>query len=344
MIRARGWVVALALWSGSNAFGASHSSAAAAPSADPAVVEEAQSRFRRGVKLYEDGDTAGALAELTRAYRLIPNYKILYNLGQIAYQQRDFAAALGYFRRYLSEGDDLILKPRRREVEADIVDLELRTGRIDIESLPAGTTVYLDDVRVGTVPFPLPIAANIGRHRLDAVFDSGQRQSRVVDLAGDETVRVTFERPALARALRVPPPPAPALRQNPAPLTPSFVEARPLESEDKPRRKSARTDHRGSWLSWTVTAGLAVGAGITGGLALELSNQADEVLNTYPASKSNLEGLRGQQRTMAWVSDGFTIGALVMAGVSLYLSLSGASESEAQAGSLSRMDVARAAR
>ncbi len=323
MMRLRGWAVALAVLSGLGG-----PSAGAAPSTDPAVVEEAQSRFHRGVKLYEEGDAAGALAELTRAYRLVPNYKILYNLGQIAYQQRDFAAALGYFRRYLSDGGDLILEPRRREVDKDIVDLELRTGRIDIESLQAGATVYLDDVRVGTSPFASPIVANVGRHRVEAVFDSGQKQYRVVDLAGDETVRVAFERLASVPGLRVSP------DQSPPPL----VEAGALERVRVPQRESPRKGQRGSWLAWTLTAGLAVGAGISGGLALERSSQAEDALNSYPASKNNLDGLRSQQRTMSWVSDGFAIGALVMAGVSMYLSLSGASE--AQAGSPSRLDMA----
>ena len=60
--------------------------------ADPRA--EASKRFRRGVKLYNDGDFVAALIEFKRAYELEPNYRVLYNLGQTSRELKDYAAAL----------------------------------------------------------------------------------------------------------------------------------------------------------------------------------------------------------------------------------------------------------
>jgi tetratricopeptide (TPR) repeat protein len=59
-------------------------------------TSEARMRFTRGVKLYHEGSYDAALAEFTKAYRLAPNYRVLYNLAQVqaerqAGRQRDRA-------------------------------------------------------------------------------------------------------------------------------------------------------------------------------------------------------------------------------------------------------------
>src|SRR5580765_5464988 len=55
--------------------------AADAP-ADPKKAEAAQ-RFDRGLQLFDDGDTAGALAEFKRTYELVPNPVVLFNIGLV---------------------------------------------------------------------------------------------------------------------------------------------------------------------------------------------------------------------------------------------------------------------
>src|SRR5436190_21403021 len=57
------------------------SHAADAP-ADSKKAEAAQ-RFDRGLQLFDDGDTAGALAEFRRTYELFPNPVVLYNIGLV---------------------------------------------------------------------------------------------------------------------------------------------------------------------------------------------------------------------------------------------------------------------
>jgi tetratricopeptide (TPR) repeat protein len=296
----------------------------AAPVSDPTTVQEAQDRFRRGVSLYEEGDATGALVELERAYQLAPHFKILYNLAQISFQTRNYAAALQYFGRYLADGGDQILPARRREIENEIRSLKQRTGRIDVQVAEKGSEISIDDAPVGTSPLGAPVLANVGRHRVEVMSASGQRRSRHVALAGEETVTVSFDGagplPPLAPAPITPTASLLAAGQDPgAPHQHADQLSERSESPSRVRRSS-------NWLPWTLTAAFAVGAGVTGGLALARSSEARDELNTFPASQGNLDQLRSEQQTFSRISDGLLIGTLVMAGVSLYLGLSRPSE------------------
>ena len=57
------------------------------------ATEQARAHFQRGVDYYTEGDLAAALVEFERAYALQPAYRLLYNLGQVTYELRDYAAA-----------------------------------------------------------------------------------------------------------------------------------------------------------------------------------------------------------------------------------------------------------
>ncbi len=161
---------------------------------DDAKLTEAQRRFHRGIELYKNGDFAAAQAEFTRAYDLVPNYKILYNLGQVTYQRHDHAAALRYLRQYLRDGVDQISAERRHEVTGDITDLEQRIARLQIDTAEEGAEVFVDDVLVGKTPLRALIAVNGGPRKIDLVARTGEHRSRQVDVGSGEIVRVPFPR------------------------------------------------------------------------------------------------------------------------------------------------------
>ena len=50
---------------------------------DAGPADRGRERFDRGLRLFNRGDTAGALAEFKRAYALIPNVLVLYNIGLV---------------------------------------------------------------------------------------------------------------------------------------------------------------------------------------------------------------------------------------------------------------------
>src|SRR5262245_21739869 len=154
--------------------------------ADAAKVGEAQRRFQRGVDLYKEADLGGALVEFKRAYELAPSFKILYNLGQVSYQRHDYANALRYFRQYLTDGGNAIPIDRQNEVAGDVVRLEQRVGRLELETVEPGTEVFVDDVQVGTTPLPAPVPVNEGRRKIDVTAHDGEHRTRQDDVARGE--------------------------------------------------------------------------------------------------------------------------------------------------------------
>src|SRR4051794_16402603 len=68
------------------------------------AVTAARTHFKRGLELYQDGDFRAALIELERAYALEPRYRLLYDLGQVAYALRNYVDAERYFTEYLEKG------------------------------------------------------------------------------------------------------------------------------------------------------------------------------------------------------------------------------------------------
>jgi tetratricopeptide (TPR) repeat protein len=299
-------------------------------------MREADAHFRRGVELYDDGDMSGALAELSRAYALVPSYRILYNLGQVSYQQRDYARALEHFRRYLREGGAALPRPRRDQVEDDIQRLERRVGHIEIltEGIDDGSDVLLDDVKVATAPVADPLLANVGQRKLELVRPTGARSVRLVEVTGGEMAHVLFARPV------------PGLPAS----TRAGVDGGPTTASRASELLSGSAGASGragdgfhalstpAWVTWAATAALAAGAATTGVLALSASRDLQQRRDTFPLAPGELDGPAGRARGLALTTDGLLAGTLVMAAVSLYLTFerpagSGAAEAaEAGAG------------
>jgi|GEM_PF-705542 len=313
-------------------------------------VDEAQLHFRRGVELYADGDSAGALVELRRAYALVPSYRVLFNLGQVAYQCGDHAAAFGYLTRYLTEGGNQIPEPRRKEVARDLSELRAWVGFLSIETKEPALRVTIDDAEVGVTPLASPVAANAGRRRIDVATRSGEHQTRTVELGAGEILAVPFgamnptaavpparhrraPEPSLVPAAAAPevreaqaatpviePPRAPPPRAVPPVLTPpppapELLTARAVASQgERPRP-------RPPWITWTLAVVAAGGAAATGALAWSTSQSLHDKAAAYPVRASDLQDLHDRERRYALASDGLLAGAVVLSAIALYLTL-----------------------
>jgi hypothetical protein len=297
-------------------------------------VGEAQRRFFRGIELYKEADLPAALAEFKRAYELAPSYKILYNLGQVSYQRRDYAAALRYFRQYLGEGDDAIPVARQSEVASDIGELEHRVGRFAIEAVDEGTEVFVDDVLVGMTPMRALIPVNVGRRKVDVIARNGEHRTRLVDVPGGEITRVSFPRlgpqpvepmvdlaprPA-ARAVASPPPApvksAPAATVVAAASEPAVTLVAPVSA---PVTTAARKTSRFPWKSWTLAGLLAGGAVATGVVAWQSQQDLDGQRTRFPADYDEIDYQMRKTRGFALASDGLLLGTAIITAISLYL-------------------------
>jgi PEGA domain len=268
------------------------------------VAARARSCFLRGVELYEERDFAGAGVEFRRAYELLPNYRVLFNLGRVAVEQHDYASAIDSFTRYLSEGGDKVPIERRRELSEELEHLRPRVGQISVTTEEVGAEVYLDDVLVGRTPLA-PMAVNVGRRRIEVRTKQGRSEVRVVDAPGQEIVRIHVARTA-----------SKPVALGPREAAPAFTIEKDVASEPR-RQTSTRV-----WIGWTATAVCAGGAAVVGLLAYRSSRDLSDLRQSFPVTRETLDGKQRDTRTLSAVADGLLAGTVVLGGLSLYFSLS----------------------
>lgn len=260
-------------------------------------VGQAARHFKLGVKLYQAGDFPGALVEFRAANALVPNYKILYNLGQVAHEMHDWNSALRYYREYLDSGGKAIRDDRRQEVEATIAELSPKVGRLRIKLVGGPAEVRLNGYLTPPEALDEAIALNPGQHEVTAVFPGEESVSRTATLNGGDNIELVFRRPTPPPKPAAPPPVAAAVPQKPWLL-----------------RQPAAV-----W-TWTGTGLLAAGAIVSGLRARGYSQDLVREREQFPAAPDRLEWFQSRTRRYALITDGLVAGGTVLALVSLYLS------------------------
>jgi hypothetical protein len=156
-------------------------------------VEGGRSHFDRGVEYVEDGDLRGAMIEFKRAYAMSPNYRVLYNLGQVCNELREYTESQRYLQRYLADGGAEIEPARRREVEATLGKLTGRIATLLISSNIEGAELFVDNVSVGKAPLSEPVRVSVGTRMIAAAVSGKPRVTQVVEAAGGDTLAVRLD-------------------------------------------------------------------------------------------------------------------------------------------------------
>ncbi len=165
-----------------------------APAADKGgeTVADARAHFKKGLELYQDGDFSAAMTELRRAYAIEPRYKLLYNLGQVAYELRDYVEAERYFTAYLEQGKGEIGADRRADVERDLERLHGRIARLRFETNHDGAKIALDDRALGAAPIADPVRVSAGTHHVTAELAGYATVHQDIDAVGGDELTVTL--------------------------------------------------------------------------------------------------------------------------------------------------------
>jgi hypothetical protein len=290
--------------------------------ADPAsppsdASAKARECFQRGLELFDERDLEGATVEFRRAYELAKSYRILFNLGQVAAEGHDYAAALEFFGRYLKEGAGQIPEERLRSVEQEMAKFRQRVGQIQVtvaaKTADVQVEVLIDDETVGWAPLPAPLTVNIGRRRVALRTREGVSESKLVEVPSGERVLVEFKQTPVGRTKRV---------SSVSPDLPSQGKV-DLSTPSATRARGSDGMSTGAWLAWTVT-GLCVAGAVTSGiLANRWEHDLQDLRDSYPVTEEALANQQAKVRTAGWVTDGLMVGTVVFAAVSLTLTLRG---------------------
>lgn len=266
---------------------------AGSPPPAPRPAGEADAHFKRGVELYKETDYPAALIEFRRAYEIDPRYQALYNIGETYFQLNDYANALKTLERYLKDGGAQVSAARREEVQKEIDKLRTRVATLDVTTNVPDAEVSIDDISAGKTPLAAPLTVSAGRRKITVSRPGKPPVMQIVEIAGGDNKKIAL----------------------------TLAEDTPEAPPSSPARVA---------VPWTITGLLAVGAGITGGLALSASSDLKSKLAVYPnASSSDISSAHSKTFALAATTDALIATAVVMAGVSIYLTATSGSRPEA---------------
>jgi hypothetical protein len=271
---------------------------------------EAQQRFQRALDLYDEGNMDAARAELQRAYDIAPHYRLLYNLGQVAFELHDYPAALTAFEKYLAEGGTKIPEARRVQVESDIEKLKGRVARLALRVDAAHADVFVDDVAAGSTPLANPLVLGVGRRKIVVAKDGYATVTRWIEMAGGDSSELTVVLDPTSERV--------AASSASAPSTAVAVEGQfgLSGSSDAPRGPGPL------WGGWAVAGSLAAVAVVTGSLAYVASRDLREQRSRLGVTREELDGKAVQVRNLSLATDIVGGASLVTAAVTLFATFS----------------------
>ena len=255
--------------------------------ADPAKMDEARERYNRGLRLFEQGNVVAARIEFERAYELAPSYRILYNIGLCYQVSNDYVGALRSFERYLAEGRDEIAEERRAAVTREMQNLKPNIASLTLSSREAGVAVSIDDVPVGQTPLPDKVLLNAGNRKVTATKNGFFPQTKSIVLAGSDNASLQVDLVAL---------PAPGQQQKEGPGAAPYV-------------------------AWGLTGALAIGAGVTGYLALKANSDQNHLVDRPGATRSEVDDAHSKTRTFSIAADCLAAATVLAGGLAIYLSV-----------------------
>jgi tetratricopeptide (TPR) repeat protein len=272
--------------------------APAAPAAGPseAAIREASDHYEAGLELYADGEFKRAAIEFDRAYELVPNYRALYNIGQVRIQLHDYARAMKALQAYLKEGGDKIDAARKKAVDDDLAMLATRTATLVIETGEPGVEIFVDGQPAGVTPLSEPLLLDTGDRRLTLRKEGFHHREETITLASKDALTMRFDLRKVEKA-----------RDQVVYVAPS-----------------AQASDRTAWIwgTWSATAAFAAGAGVTGILGINAAEDLGEQRQKLGASSDQLESAQSRAVTLLRVADILGGAAIVTGGVALYLTLS----------------------
>jgi len=256
------------------------------PSGDQAG-EEASTRFKRGLQLFDEGDYTLALVEFERAYQLAPNYRALYNIALVNVQLGRYADASRTFEQYLHDGGAAIPQTRRDEVAKTLQELKLRTAVVDISTNVPIAEVSLDGKPVEAARLHGPMLIDAGEHTLRATAPGYTAAYRTVTLAGADRIAVRLQLVVIP------------------------------EKQSTPQERGRTV----FWPGFVATGVLATGAIVTGAVMLDARSRLTTLQNTPDSSAIQRTSDANEVNNTALAADIMTGLAIATGAVSLYLSL-----------------------
>jgi tetratricopeptide (TPR) repeat protein len=274
---------------------------AAAPEASKDPKDLAKVAYKKGKELYDKGDYQASLDSFMAAYNYVPNPFVYISIAQCYDKLGKCQEARDYYLKYAKEKPDAGNIP---DIKEKVAELEARKGKVMITSDPDGATITLDGETTELVT-PADIELGGGDHALALNKDGYimETQAFTVPICGEVEIDVTLKS---AGAVEVE-------------GTEDIDKA--IEDVTKQGKKEKFKVRFGPahYVAFSLAGAAAITAAVTGGLALQKSNDFDDKKKAWKDNPSHdnyekLDDIRSQGRPLAIVCD-VTIGVAAVAAV-----------------------------
>lgn len=240
----------------------------------------------RGKKVAAQESFLAALADYKAAYQAYNSPKIYFAIGLAEKRLGRYIEALDHFEKMMAELEQ-VPEELRAEVERHVNEVKQNLGVIFFRVKPEGATIEIDGEVIGTSPLNRPHYVVPGEHEYVITKDGYKRLSDTVQVEAGDVREDGLALEPLAAVIKDD-------VENPLP-------AKPVEAEP--------ADVTQLYIGLGVTGGLAVGATITGLLALSKHNTFED----DGADAAAREDARQSGKTLALITDAMIIGAVAAA-------------------------------
>lgn len=156
------------------------------------TASDARERFAHGLELAQKGQLESAAVEFEAAYRISPNFAVLYNLGQAYLALGKAVEAVNAFEQYLKLGAGKIAPARQSYVEELVRTARRRIGTVKFELAPNDAELFIDGSKRDASQ-ALPLLAGV--HGVTVTSVGHQPFVGRVDVKGsdEQVVRLTLD-------------------------------------------------------------------------------------------------------------------------------------------------------
>jgi hypothetical protein len=157
-----------------------------------ATRAEARERFDRGLRLFNQRDDSGALAEFERAYELTKHPLVLYNMALVYAAMNRPVEAVETLDKLLSNPGSLDKDKLERARQAKNEQAS-SIGALEIVTNVAGASIEIDGVVRGKTPLAKPLRLGRGAHIVGAIAAGRIPVRREVLIPSGGTAKVELE-------------------------------------------------------------------------------------------------------------------------------------------------------
>jgi hypothetical protein len=224
---------------------------------------------------------------------------VLYNIGQVRIQLGRYARAFEALTQYLKEGGDAIDAERRAAVEKDIQMLSERTAKLMVTTNEAGANIWLDGVAIGVSPLSAPLIVDAGEHNVGVRKLGFYDRYQAITLAGRDSRTLDLDIVKLKQ-------------DGPAVVVERRTERQIVERPGRPLM----------WAGWAATGTLGIGAGVAGYFGIQKAQELESKRTQYPLKQEDMQKTKRSAQTLFLAADLMGASAVVLGGISVYLTLS----------------------